>query len=146
MIKELSAGVIITDGLTILGCRPFGKQNLKHCYDLPKGHVEEGEDFKAAAIRETEEETGYIIHNPEALIDLGRFPYIPTKDLYLYLYAVDSLPDTRSLKCTTYWDTAGGFQVPEVAGYKLIPIEELDWFFKSLSPVVEQALNKFETL
>lgn len=141
--KELSAGIIITDGQVILGCRPFSRRDTKHNYDIPKGHWEEGESIKETAIRETKEETGFDIIWPESLVDLGRFDYIPTKDLHLFLYALDFLPEIRNLNCTTYFDWEGG-KVPEVTGYKFIPVTELDWFFRSLEKVIGQALERFD--
>lgn len=144
IVKELSAGIIITDGQNIIGCRPFARRDSRHNYDLPKGHWEEGEDIKDTAIRETVEETGFQIKWPESLVDLGRFDYIPTKDLHLFLYALDFLPELRDLKCTTYFELQGT-QVPEVAGYKLIPVEDLSWFFRSLEPVIAKALANFES-
>ena len=53
--KELSIGTIITDGQFILGCRPFGRKDQEHCYDLPKGHWEEGETYLETAVREYKE-------------------------------------------------------------------------------------------
>ena len=54
--QEKSAGIIILrefpEGLRVLGLRIFGR------YDLPKGHVELGENILDAALRETAEEAG----------------------------------------------------------------------------------------
>ncbi len=145
MKKELSAGIIFTDGNSILGCRPFGRKDEKGNYDLPKGHVEPGENPAETAIRETEEETGFKVWEGANLVNLGHFKYIPTKDLHLFLLAMDAIPDPTTLKCKSTFNYRG-VEVPEVLGYKLIPIEELDWFFESLTPVVERALDVFSTL
>jgi 8-oxo-dGTP pyrophosphatase MutT (NUDIX family) len=140
--KELSVGIILTDGYSILGCRPFGKRDKKGCYDLPKGHHEQGETFLETAIREMAEETGFEVWKDANLIDLGQYDYIPTKDLYLYLLAVDCLPDPLDLHCKSTFKYHGK-DVPEVLGYKHIPVEELDWFFEPLSLVINQALTTF---
>jgi 8-oxo-dGTP pyrophosphatase MutT (NUDIX family) len=54
--RRLSAGVVVVregaDGLRFLLLRAYRN------WDFPKGHVEHGEQALAAAIRETEEETG----------------------------------------------------------------------------------------
>ena len=141
--KQLSAGVIITDGSYILACRPFGRSDTKHNYDLPKGHVEPGEAVIDAAIREVKEETGYEIYDKDYLVDLGRYDYIPVKDIHLFLFAVDALPELRDLKCTTYFTREDGNSVPEVGGYKYVSVEELSWFFRSLEPVIARSLEKF---
>ena len=54
--RRLSAGVVVVregaDGLRFLLLRAYLN------WDFPKGHVENGEEALAAAVRETEEETG----------------------------------------------------------------------------------------
>ena len=50
--KELSIGTIITDGQSILGCRPYGRKDKEHSYDLPKGRREESETYIETAVRE----------------------------------------------------------------------------------------------
>ena len=56
-VQETSAGAIIyrtgREGREYLLLR-----NKKGHWDFPKGHIEEGEDAKAAALREIHEETG----------------------------------------------------------------------------------------
>ena len=42
-------------------------------YTLPGGHVEKGESFVDAVIREMKEETGLDIHNPK-LVGVKQFP------------------------------------------------------------------------
>ena len=53
-MKKESAGIVITDGDVVLGCKSYQ-------WDLPKGEIEEGEEPIDAAIRETQEETGLIV-------------------------------------------------------------------------------------
>jgi len=144
--KELSAGVVLTDGSYILGCLPFGRSSGPRQYDLPKGHVEVGEKPKEAAIREMAEETG--IHQQEDwLIDVGQMAYTPKKNLHLFLSLPDALPATKDLRCSTYFEIGEkGKQVPEIIGYKWIPTNELHWFFPRLEPLVATALRKLENL
>jgi len=141
--KELSIGTIITDGNYILGCRPYGRKDKEHSYDLPKGHWEDGETYIETAVRECKEETFFDLW-PDHLVDLGKYEYIPTKDLYLFLVALDFMPDLSTLKCPSTFEVDGK-KVPEVVGYKLIPITELQWFFKSMEPVVKKALENFDS-
>jgi 8-oxo-dGTP pyrophosphatase MutT (NUDIX family) len=140
--KELSIGTIITDGQYILGCLPYGREDRSHSYDLPKGHWEEGETYIETAIRECKEETGFDLW-PDHMVDLGKYEYIPTKDLYLFFVAVDFMPAHSTLECTTDF-TIDKKKVPEVIAYKNIPITELHWFFRSMEPVVKAALENFD--
>ena len=141
--KELSIGTIITDGQFILGCRPFGRKDKEHSYDLPKGHWEEGETYIETAVRECKEETSFDLW-PDHLVDLGRYEYIPTKDLYLFLVALDFMPGHSTLSCPSTFEKDGK-QVPEVVAYKNIPITELNWFFRSMEPVIAAALENFDS-
>jgi 8-oxo-dGTP pyrophosphatase MutT (NUDIX family) len=142
--KALSCGTIISDGKFILAIRPFGRKDLPGSYDLPKGHWEEGEELPETAVRELLEETGFVVPQ-EWLVDLGRYEYVPLKGLHLFFCAVDALPQISTLKCTTFFDYKGK-QVPEAIGYKWVPVEELNWFFHSLQPVMEKALDKFGSM
>lgn len=61
MPKELSAGFIIFQkgSNKLLVSHPTGNpKDGKHSWDIPKGHVEKGEDPLEAALRELYEETG----------------------------------------------------------------------------------------
>lgn len=140
--KELSIGTIITDGQYILGCRPYGRKESAHSFDIPKGHWEEGETYLETAVRECKEETNFDLW-PDRLADLGKYEYIPTKDLYIFLVSLDFLPDHATLSCPSRFEVDGK-KVPEVIGYKNIPITELGWFFRSLEPVVKAALENFD--
>ncbi len=144
--KELSAGVVLTDGSYILGCLPFGRTPGARQYDLPKGHVEKGENPEDAAIRECFEETGQH-QEKDWLIDVGRMAYTPKKNLHLFLSLPDALPAIRDLRCSTYFEIGEKRkQVPEIIGYKWIPTNELHWFFPRLEPLVAAALRKLEKM
>lgn len=138
--KELSVGTIMTDGISILACQPFSRRAVPKSYDIPKGHWEPGETVLEAALREMEEETGFGITHPDQMIDLGRFSYIPTKDLHIFFYGIDALPDPKTLLCSTTFEYKGR-NVPEVVGYRHVDINDLQWFFPSLQRVLNQALD-----
>lgn len=67
---QLAAGLVILQNHQILLVHPTG-QKWKGTYSIPKGHVEEGEDFIDTAIRETKEEIGVKINPNE--INAGPF-------------------------------------------------------------------------
>lgn len=136
-MKVISCGVIVTDTRFILGCLPTN-HNL---YDIPKGHNEEGESFFDTALRELQEETG-IDAKGQVMIDLGIFSYNSHKNLYLYLYKMDRLPPVNTLKCSSYF-RQNGRNIPEMNGYKHIPLHRLDMFSPHLSIVLLEALADY---
>ena len=60
---ELTVLCLITDGKRML-LQNREKEDWRG-YTLPGGHVEKGESFVDAVIREMKEETGLTIHNPQ---------------------------------------------------------------------------------
>ena len=139
--KELSCGIIISNGSLILAALPFGKRNEKGSYDILKGRWQEGETHIDTAVRETQEESGLVI-SPKYLVDLGIFNYRPKKGLHLFFFLTDSLPNLVTLKCSSYF-SLNGKNVPEMASYRYIEVGDLDWFLPSLVPVLEAALLKY---
>lgn len=80
-LAPAAGGVVLADG-------QFAAIDRHGIPDLPKGHIEEGEDAAHAALREVEEETG--------LADLSIVKHLPTS-WHCYLYE-----DEWRLK-PTYW-------------------------------------------
>ncbi len=68
---ELTVLCLIADGNKIL-LQNRVKDDWKG-YALPGGHVEPGESFVDAVIREMKEETGLSVHNPK-LVGVKQFP------------------------------------------------------------------------
>lgn len=63
---KVGVGVIIQNekGEILIGKRKGG---LAPMYSIPGGHLENGETFEAAAIKEVFEETGMVIQNPKVI-------------------------------------------------------------------------------
>ena len=79
---ELTVLILIEDGNRIL-LQNRVKDDWKG-YALPGGHVEPGESFVEAAIRESKEETGLRIKNPR-LVGVKQFP-IPNGRYVVFLF------------------------------------------------------------
>lgn len=64
MVKAGIGIILLRDGKIIIGKRI---NSMAPKYSIPGGHLELGESFEEAAIRETKEETGLIIKNPKVI-------------------------------------------------------------------------------
>ena len=116
--KTTSCGVIVSDGKRLL----LGHATRSPRWDIPKGVAEPGEALAAAARRELCEETG--LDAPEAeLKPLGVFPYLPGKDLALFLWTPRPMPDPATLVCASCF-TWKGSQLPEFDRFGLFTREE----------------------
>ena len=80
---ETAGGAVISKKGKVLVVNQRGNS-----WSLPKGHIEEGEDAKTAAIREIEEETGITRLN--LVRELGSYSR--------YKIGLDGRDDTRELK------------------------------------------------
>jgi 8-oxo-dGTP pyrophosphatase MutT (NUDIX family) len=107
-VKSTSCGVIVTDGARLV----LGHASRSPRWDIPKGGVEPGETFLAAACRELAEETG-LVASPDALKPLGVRAYLRDKDLALFAWPVPALPDPRTLRCSAFFELPNGTRLPE---------------------------------
>jgi 8-oxo-dGTP pyrophosphatase MutT (NUDIX family) len=119
MARQTSCGVIVSDGERIL----LGHATRSPRWDIPKGGVEPGESFAAAAARELREETG-LVAAPAELVDLGVQEYLRDKDLALFAWRPPSLPDPKSLACTATFTDKRGNALPEFDRFGLFTWEE----------------------
>jgi putative (di)nucleoside polyphosphate hydrolase len=108
-VKRISCGVVITDGARLL----LGHATRSPRWDIPKGVAEPGETLLDAALRELREETGLAVASTW-LRPLGVHAYLPGKDLALFVWRPDTLPDPRDLRCTTMVERPGQAPMPEL--------------------------------
>lgn len=133
-MKKLSAGLLLTDENKFLVCHVTGR----NFYDIPKGLVGENEEPVKACAREVAEETGLMIREEE-LIDLGRYPYTKEKDLHLFALVRKELPDTKNMKCTSFFLDRAGRKIPEVDGFRYITFDEKErYLVKSMVDVIDK--------
>ena len=79
--EQVRKAVLINDEDRVLILRSSDK-NEKHAgeWDLPGGHIHEGEDDIEGLKREVKEETGLDIASPEMVLDDGRKKYYKTRE------------------------------------------------------------------
>jgi predicted NUDIX family NTP pyrophosphohydrolase len=111
-LKTVSCGILV--------CNPQSELLLCHAtgtarWDIPKGQGEPGETTLQTALRETGEETGLAFQGDD-LIDLGRFAYRPSKDLWLYAALTERFDAGRCRCSTGYLDRAGRMRL-EMDGF-----------------------------
>ncbi|AHY25373.1 nudix hydrolase [Serratia phage PS2] len=134
---EVSAGVLIFRN----GSSPailMGHATGTNRWDIPKGHIEEGEAPIEAACRELKEETGINII-PSYLMDIGRHEYIKgKKDLHLFVYTgfQDFVP--AKCVCTSYFERDGE-QIPEMDAFAWVHLKNLKKYAgKSLVALINE--------
>jgi len=134
---KTSAGIIFTNGNKILACLPTKRE----LWDIPKGKKEPGETSIEAAIRECKEETGIKVKK-KSLESMGTFSYLKDKNLAIFVYYNENLPDISKMKCTSYFEIAGK-QVPEIRAYKYVDVDKIDeTFFFSLRSILKDVMEK----
>lgn len=99
--------MVVTDGHRLL----IGHATRSPRWDIPKGQAEAGETPEAAARRELAEETGLSAADAP-LRCLGRHAYLPRKDLALYVWQRDPMPEPSTLTCRSMFQI-GRHSLPE---------------------------------
>ena len=94
VIRDVKAVCI----LAIVDNKIIMEKQYRYPYDeilleLPAGKLNKGEDKLTAAIRELEEETGYLANDMEYLGDM--YPSCGYTDEHIYLYACSNLKETN---------------------------------------------------
>ena len=131
-----SVGLILTDGSKFLVCHSTNNK----FYDLPKGMAEKDEKYIDTCVREVWEETGLVIDSKK-LLDLGKYEYMSSKDLYLYIIKYNELPSIENLFCNSKFKMYGR-EFPECDGYKYIAYNEIDLYMtKQMSKTLKYCLT-----
>ena len=135
--KKLTAGLVLTDGKFILGCK--GTYAKPGRFDLPKGQVDEGETPIQACIREVKEETNLTVKKSD-LKDQGKYEYLKNKDIYLFSHKIDKLPKISSMRNNSFFvDKRSGKELPEITGHKYIPMDSVT---KHFHPKIAEIIGK----
>ena len=127
----ISAGLVIIYDNKILLVHPTG-QKWHGSYSIPKGHVEEGEEYLDAAIRETQEEVGIkfkpnqIKPNSEGYINYRDENGKLYKRVYFYIVELKEHIDIDRKKLQKEEIDWAGFLSKEEAEKRIF------WRFKSL--------------
>lgn len=82
-------------------------------WDLPKGLQDGDESYEDTVIRETYEETGFIIEKNEIKF-LGLMQYNKKKDLALFKYIGKKQFNHKEAFCTSLFENFKGEMLPEV--------------------------------
>lgn len=88
-------------------------------WNIPKGELQDGETYKDCAFREIEEETGIKPSIYQSVKDLGLFPYLKSKDVYLFYIVLNQKP--TKFVCNSFYQENGKTH-PENVDFKWI-----DW-------------------
>jgi 8-oxo-dGTP diphosphatase len=129
-ISRLAAyGVIRRDDRVLL-CRVSAGNLGAGLWTLPGGGMEFGESPEAAAVREVEEETGYVarVTGPPAIhSDAGEWPFSagPVKfHTIRFVYPMEIVGGAERREVDGSTDEFGWFNPPEVEGLRLADIVE----------------------
>lgn len=116
-----SCGLIFVKNEKILLCHVTGK----NFWDLPKGIMDDNEKPIDTVLREVYEETGMDLYNEkEKLVDLGLFDYKKEKQLHLFLYESNQLPNINTLECKSYFKNENGENLKEVDAFSYVSYKD----------------------
>lgn len=121
--KRISCGVLVFNDKRELFVAHVTGQDW---WDIPKGLLDDGEVPLHAALREAREEAGIVLQEKH-LLELGVQPYLPNKDLHLFVthWPYASL-DLGFCHCSSLFECKKtGLERPEVDAYQWIAIDSI---------------------
>lgn len=133
--QRVSAGIVVyrvhNRALEVFLAHPGGPffvhKDAGH-WTIPKGEVEPGEDFLAAAIREFHEEIGIAIDPKSKFLELGSIQQKGGKIVHAWGVAVDwnASPAIKSNLVRMEWPGGSGrwHEFPEVDRAQFFPLDE----------------------
>lgn len=123
----------------ILICRAPNHKDAPNQWDLPKGHVEEGESTVLSAVRELYEETGLEV-GPEAL-DFVANEVGQEKILHIFELDGDYIPEDFKFSCHSTFEWYGR-ELPEMVEWRWVPLTfAKNYLYKNLQCVVDKYLD-----
>ena len=144
-MKELSVALILETPAGYLFCHPTSRHFIPGSWDLPKGHMELGEQPYDTMVRELREETGIeferdILNTASMFQDFGVQPYNKQKNLWVYYAKINTILPENSLICTSTFTDSYGNEVPEHNGFTYS--WDLNLPFPNLRKVMESVLKR----
>lgn len=121
-----SKPMVVSCGVLIQSPRGWLLAHATHTrrWDIPKGKMEDGEVPIETALRETREEIGIdLAEARNRMVDLGKHPYLPSKDLHLFVLTVPVAFSLDKCRCTSLIATESG-SIPETDDYRWISIDD----------------------
>lgn len=146
-MKELSVALILETPAGYLFCHPTSRYFIPGSWDLPKGHMELGEQPYDTMVRELREETGIeferdILNIASMFQDFGLQPYNKQKYLWVFYAKVNTIIPENSLTCTSTFTDSYGNEVPEHNGFTYS--WDLSLPFPNLRKVIKSVLKRDE--
>ena len=151
-MPKISAGILLYrkggQGLEVFLVHPGGPIWAKKdegAWSIPKGIVEEGEDFFKAACREFEEETGFKL-NTDRFIQLE--PVKLKSGKVVHAFAVEGDCDPDKIRCNTFemeWPPHSGKiqNFPEIDRAAWFTLDEAK---RKLNPAQVQLIEELERI
>lgn len=136
--KSVSCGFLVIDTNTGKMVAAHATDSPSDLHDILKGHLEPGETYIEAALRELKEESGIVLDpNEPTIVDCGKHSYTREKDIYVF--KVEIPVNIEELHCDSMFTDPHGIEKPEMDGFILT--DNIEDFYKSLQPVLRKVLS-----
>ena len=134
---KITSALLLHNGVEFLAIHPTHSPR----WDIPKGEVDVGEEYIDTCVREVKEETGLDIPR-DKIRYLGKYEYRKeTKDMVLFEYKVNILPDISKMKCVSYFERYGK-TLMEVDDYMYIRFDDTTG---RIWDALQKVFNKIES-